>query len=171
MKILWIVGPPGVGKTTAARLLIGPIATRVATPKWTCGDGVVAAGHYTGATFDGADTVPYNGAAAALAYWDAHFHDVERTIFDGDRFSNATTLAWAQTRGELFCALLDAPSTQLAARRAARGSTQNPAWMKGRATKATRFQQSVHDAGGRIVTMDAGFTTPEALAGQLRRWF
>lgn len=144
-KILFVVGAPGVGKTTLVRGLLGMVHGElpvggylVQKPKWTVLDAVCAAGHYTGDTFDGADMVPYNGAAAALEYWAQNLAGKALTIFDGDRFSNATTLSKLRDH-ELRCLHVRAPAAVLAARRQARGSNQNPSWMKGRASKAANF--------------------------------
>jgi hypothetical protein len=110
-------------------------------PKWTVGATVCAAGHYTGETFDGADTVPYNGVAAALDYWDEKLRPkMALTIFDGDRFSNGPTLARLRTLSkDPLLVHMVAPQEMLDARRNARGSTQNPSWAKGRETKAKNF--------------------------------
>lgn len=149
--VLWIVGEPGAGKTTLAREIMGcDLVPRVLSekpdPKWTrAGDMIAAAGHYTGDTFDGADTVPYNGAAKALAYWLEHYRAVPLTIFDGDRFSHAGALEWFKTNApghRLACVKLWLPERVAAQRRAARSDkVQNPAWVKGRTTKAARFAE------------------------------
>lgn len=179
---LFLVGPPGSGKSTLMRAFLGmrsggelPLGSYlVPKPKWTVvqGDGVrvAAAGHYTGATFDGADTVAYNGVAGCLAYWDAHLQQITTTrvdpltvtIFDGDRFSHEKVAAWCKVRGRVLALHLGAPQDVLDARRAERGSKQNPSWMAGRVTKAARFAET--NAGAHL----DGSQPVEALVGQLR---
>lgn len=139
-KFLFVVGSPGAGKTTFIRgCLLERDPYLTPKPKWTVGERVIAAGHYTGGTFDGADTVPYNGVKEALAFWDREFAKKVLTIFDGDRFSYGDVHGWAQQRGEARALCLRATPELLMARRAARGSNQNPQWMKGRETKAVKF--------------------------------
>lgn len=151
--ILWIVGPPGVGKTSAVRRLLGSDVRQslIPKPKWTVNssDRVCAAGHYTGATFDGADTVAYNGVDEALRYWHEWLlSGMSLTIFDGDRFSNKgavdKVIAYAPS-ARIVCVMVNAPQEVLDARRAMRGSKQNASWMQGRATKAVRFYDAFKD--------------------------
>lgn len=149
--ILYVLGPPGVGKTTLVRqLLFDPLRPSVKTitelpdPKWTTVDGrICAAGSYTGHMFDGADRVPYRGASPALDFWAANYRDsYELTIFDGQRFSTKNSLGWLRASAPDHAIIgvhLIATSKVLDDRRAARGTTQNPAWMKGAATTAARF--------------------------------
>lgn len=147
--ILFIVGPPAVGKTTLVRELMKRLspeqADLVIKPKWTKVDGVYCAvGHYSGMVFDGGDTVPYNGAAAGLRYWFDNFTGMPATIFDGDRFSTYNVLKemerWAEKHSAIVRIVhLDAPAETLAARALERGSNQNAQWAKGRATKARNF--------------------------------
>lgn len=150
---LWLVGPPGVGKTTLAKLLLGfPEVGTIPKPKWTVAlkKPWCAAGWYAGTTFDGADTVPYNGAAEALTYWKANLlgqPDLRITLFDGDRFSNQNALSFVEEALALVpgsrtaCLHLTAGPDILQARREQRGSKQSPSWMLGRATKAARFAE------------------------------
>jgi len=137
--IVFLVGAPGVGKTTLARQLIGPDAYLVPKPKWTVGK-IVAAGHYNGGTFDGADTVPYNGVEDCLRFWEQQLEGKD-TLFDGDRFSHEKVVKWAREKTLLVkCIYLHALPDTLAARRKQRGSNQNETWLKGRMTKAANFQ-------------------------------
>lgn len=140
MIVCYVLGPPGVGKTTATRLLLEPQRELIVKPKWTVGPKLVAAGHYNGATFDGADTVPYNGVTDCLKYWEENLMDKEVTLLDGDRFSHAKTKLFFESRAERVCAvILKASPDYLERRRKERGSNQNPTWLKGRVTKALRF--------------------------------
>ncbi len=156
---IFIVGAPATGKTTLVRSLLSEEKDPhwrigiIATPKWTIcsrgnGDfGVFAAGHYTGAAFDGADTVPYNGVSLSIQFWKGTLlpsMDRSTTIFDGDRFSYGAALAEISAScHQCLCVLLDPPSSALSARKAAResvvGRAQNQSWAAGRGTKAGRF--------------------------------
>jgi hypothetical protein len=170
---LWLVGAPGSGKTTLVRELLGPSPRLQQKPKWSTSSSnplVSAAGHYGGGTFDGADTIAYNGAADALAWWTRNLaRPGSLTVFDGDRLSNATGLALVQGNVlaplRCVCVLMQCPPAVLDARRRERGSDQNDAWMKGRQTKAERFH-ALPSWDARM-TLDA--TAPvTALAAQLQ---
>lgn len=146
--VLWLVGEPGAGKTTVARALLEPNPKLIVKPKWTVGPSIVAAGHYTGAAFDGADTVPYNGVAAALDFWKEMLAgQALLTLFDGDRFSNSTVVSYFKNLPVpplQLCVLVKLPEGVGASRRAARAQAagaalQNETWVKGRITKAQRF--------------------------------
>jgi hypothetical protein len=148
---LFVIGAPGVGKTTAIRHLVpelrpfGPVRREVEKPKWTICGTTVLAGHYRGQTFDGGDTVPYTGAREALEYWKAHLLPVARlTIFDGDRFSTQPSLDFVRAAGVhvVGVRLFASPETTKA-RCAARGSNQNETWIKGRVTKANNFAAKI----------------------------
>jgi hypothetical protein len=146
MKILFVLGAPGVGKTSLVRRFLEPDSYSVIRPKWTVGERVCAAGHYLGNQYDGADTVPYNGVQEALRFWESELRTKELTIFDGDRFSNANVLDFFRRtvpEAKVEYVLLRASDEVLKARREERGSNQNPSWMKGRQTKAERFAKAI----------------------------
>ena len=171
--VLYVVGPPGVGKTSLVRELfkvLDPFGTRhlVAKPKWTVGAEICAAGHYTGETFDGADTVPYNAAQAALDYWATNLKTKPCTILDGDRFSHDKARAFFLSHvpcENLFTVHLTAPEEVLAERRELRGSKQNPTWMKGRATKAANFAAGAKKiCANNLIELDASKQLPGGLS-------
>lgn len=152
--MIWLVGEPGIGKTTLARRLLGPSEIElVDRPKWTRTRHTYAAGHYTGQTFDGADTLSYSGGAAALEWW-AAAPARPLTLLDGDRLStgNAVTFVRALPNVWPLCVYLAAPEGVAAGRRSLRGSNQNPTWLKGRATKSARFYESFP---GKVLRLDA----------------
>lgn len=158
MKAVFVVGEPGCGKTTLVRRFLGLKDNGelphggylVPSPKWTVIAplhrlGVVAAGHYTGSDFDGADTVPYNGVSAAMAWLLKEQLYSGFAVFDGDRFSNSTVLAQLRLADiEMVCVHLTLPDDIAKARRQRRAALagtkiQNAAWVKGRKTKAQNF--------------------------------
>lgn len=167
--VLFIVGAPGVGKTTLSRALLGmgkngelpPGSYLNASPKWTVTPKLLAAGHYTGATFDGTDRLPYTGAMDALGWWKQWIlrNGNRPTVIDGARMASANALGWLREAGaDVRCVHLVAPQDVLDERRAGRASNQNDAWMRGRATAAANFctlanGTSLH-AGRNVVVTD-----------------
>lgn len=153
-QVVFIVGEPGVGKTTAIRGALGlddAELVRDGLAKWTRwprgigGYQVVAAGHYTGDPFDGADRVSYSGANECLDYWAEHYHDTAAlTVLDGSRFGTKGSLEWMlRLAPEHQIRCLYFTSDAAAARREARaqrvGQTQDPTWIRGAATRAGNF--------------------------------
>jgi len=151
-QVIWIVGEPGVGKTTHARRLLseyGPVTNTVTNPKWTeFGLDAAAVGHWTGGTFDGGDTVPIGQIKPALLYYAEHYSRRPLVIFDGDKFANlnAVRSVAENTSARLVCVHLIGEEAA-AGGRELRGSKQNIAWVKGRRTKARNFAAAFDQYG------------------------
>jgi len=168
--ILWIVGEPGLGKTTAARQFVEKESYLVEAPKWTCGPFVALAGHYRNHTFDGADRVPYNGVQDCLHFWEARLSNHALTIYDGDRFSNQNVRTWYSTNYPAVrqrCVLFAAPPEIGQQRRTARNTDQNQSWVKGRITKSRRFFETFEE-GDRVEI--CAQQNPDAVLGAIRSW-
>jgi hypothetical protein len=150
--VLYVVGAPGVGKSTALTGLLDKWATAlVQSPKWTLSAPIALVGHYIKGGHDGGDTVPYDGAAECLTYMRdvlLQDHRLHGFVLDGDRFTTSTCRQFTDGLPgiRVVCVHLQASDATLTARRTARGSTQNPTWMLGRNTKAARFADSFPDA-------------------------
>ncbi len=163
--VLWIVGEPGIGKTTLARALIqnitghtirpGSGCIEVATPKWTLfptvpAGGIAAAGHWRGDKFDGSDTLPISQIKPAIDFWVKALRGYRLTIIDGDKLSNrAANDVVRESGAQCRCVLLENPFTA-ARQRLERGTLQNPSWVKGRRTKAHRFFDHEFDGGEKL---------------------
>jgi hypothetical protein len=140
---LWIVGEPGIGKTTLTSRLIdnwGGQKYLSCSPKWTCGKGFAAAGHYRGDVFDGADSVPIQGINPLLASLRlAPRKLTELVVFDGDKFSTAKAVDTCKELHRRCVVILMEGQALAENRRKLRGTSQHPSWVKGRRTKASRF--------------------------------
>jgi len=141
---LFVVGTPGVGKTTLVQNIFDAIPERtlIRSPKWTLAKRVGAVGHYTGGTFDGGDTTPYDKAALYLEFAKTFLKSkVDILMFDGDRFASETSVntlkKWQNT--DVACLHLSATAENVITRRTTRGAKQDVNWIKGRETKVMRF--------------------------------
>lgn len=113
--VLWVVGEPGVGKTTFSRSLLasyGPLRVEIAKPKWTIfhpedpeglpghrpATACAAVGSWKGDKFDGGDTVPPSDILPALGLYAERFagrgevRPYRLVLFDGAKFSNSNAI-------------------------------------------------------------------------------
>ena len=169
---VWVVGPPGCGKTTMLRNYLDPFDTEfIIKPKWTLTNNFILSGHYFGNVFDGGDTVPYNAFKDSLEYWSKFLLANEKysvTIFDGDRFSTRYCLDYVSTFTErCFCIFIDLPNDVLSERRRERGSNQNATWLKGRATKSKNFFKMFKDDNRLVLD---GEKSPKELSDTVTNW-
>lgn len=150
MRILaYLAGEPGTGKTTAMRRftdrwlrvpLAGcPARDALADPR-TGVVGAVELGRRRG-TFSGTDALPMDVVVAAEAYLRHGRAALEAPVLlaEGARLANRRFLAAAVEAGyDAHLVVLDGPAVA-AARRAARGTGQSEAWVRGAATRAARL--------------------------------
>jgi len=190
---IFVVGPPGVGKTSAMRVLLGETFELYhdGKVKWTRAAPYVFAGHYGLGTFDGADTVPNDGWLPNLEFWEKEYlpnEEYQVTVFDGDRFSHGNAVKWLEDRGvRVLCAHLTASDEVMDARRKERGSDQNPTWLAGRVTKSRNFSERFKpketalfdmfgggsddsDTENRLLEVVVEDITPEAVAEAVREF-
>ena len=141
-SVVYVVGGPATGKTTLVRSFLDKFYLYlIPKPKWTISGHVCAAGHYGNGKFDGADTIPFNGAMDALRFWKEN--DAFRcnlTFLDGDRMSNQKSLKYVSSFSQVICIHLSLDEEVRLMRSKSR-SNQNEAWAKGRVTKSRRFYE------------------------------
>lgn len=109
--VLWVVGEPGIGKTTLCRKLLdrfGPVVFALDKPKWTVfgpPKGILgsiahiephqvaaAVGSWKGDKFDGGDTVPPSYIKQALETYAKFFTEYKLVLFDGAKFANGNAI-------------------------------------------------------------------------------
>ncbi len=140
--VLWIVGEPGVGKSTLTRAILdlyGPVTNLLTDPKWTwVGTQASAPGHFHGGKFDGTDTLPISQIKTAVEFLRSSISR-ELCVIDGDKLSTqAAVEAVVESQARPMCVLLIGDGLA-AERRIERGTDQDKSWIKGRRTKASNF--------------------------------
>lgn len=165
-QLLYIIGQPGAGKTTAlARALAG-------VPRQYMPDGrppFTLYPHSNGAQlgveragFAGTDGFALNVQPTAVAWLRDSVFDL--VVSEGDRLANDGFYSAAMAYGyDLTIAWIDTPNDVAAQRRKARGSNQNPTWLKGRISKVESIAHRWHS---HVIRID-GRLDPYSVAGQL----
>lgn len=172
-RALYIVGAPGVGKTSLMRELkasyragdakrVTPGSQLWVTPLYD-DDALVAVelGRQR-ASFGGTDALGMAVMPHAL-HWIRNAPSLPPLILgEGARLGTAGFLTELAKRADLTVLHLVASADALAARRAARGSTQSRAWMLGAETRARNAVARLSGAV-RVVTLDSTDLTPAEL--------
>lgn len=154
MNLLYLVGPPGVGKSSAMAALTaqckrvprtGPVAYdtlyREYPPPEASRELAVEIGRRR-ETYSGTDALgmAVNPAAVEWIYSSPH----GLVLAEGARLANMRFFSAAMHAAyNVHLIHLGAPDSLLADRRSARGSDQNPAWVKGATTRAERIAADV----------------------------
>jgi hypothetical protein len=165
--LIYVVGAPGSGKSTLmAALTAGctrhPVDQPVPHDVLTAGDrqplGAELGRRRT--TFSGTDALAMSVSPAAKAWVATHPYGL--VLAEGDRLAHMGFLTAAADAGyRVTLVYLQADPDLVDARCAARGSTQDPTWRAGRATKAHRLGASASEAGYRVLLLDAAAPTAE----------
>lgn len=145
-KMAYLIGEPGVGKTTVAKALFRLRGSE--EPDFKCSEPfkyelrkqLMALGHYNRA-FGGTDTFPPNTIPAVrknLCDLVSSF-SVKCVFGEGDKLANQIFFQWAETRFDFRLFVLAAPPSLLVARRLERGSNQEASWLEGKRTKLERL--------------------------------
>lgn len=146
MKIIYLIGAPGAGKTTLTEAftrdwqetarLDSPIKYRIhATPQ-----GEAISLGWLRPNFGGTDTLG-NTAIIPIEGWLPKVAESNLTYLygEGDRLANARFFNFAKSLGEFYLFYLDTERHIAEVRRKVRaletGKQQNPSWVKGRETK------------------------------------
>lgn len=178
-RLLYLAGPPAAGKTSLmAALTVGvhllarprPVPHVALIDPVTGGHAGVELGRRR-AHFSGTDALALNIAPAARAWLADPDRPGPLVLAEGDRLGYPGFLDVAAAQGYAVTLVhVTCPAGQLGARAAARGSAQNPAWAKGRATKAARLAAHAADAGWPVIRLDTGLLpAPGRAAAWLRQ--
>lgn len=140
--LFYLIGQPGAGKTTLLREVLAGLSGRQERQPFAHivydGGGVQLGAERAG--FGGTDALALN-VQPLVTTWLAQTA-APAIVAEGDRLANERFFQAARSLGwDLTVAWLATPDSIAEARRAARGSTQQAAWVNGRRTKVARLAQ------------------------------
>jgi len=142
--LLYIIGIPGAGKSELAGALVRGRRRRVQhlpVLHTVYEDGLVQLGRER-FRFSGTDAMSMSVAPRVVEVLKTGVWD--RVLGEGDRLTTRGFFDAAATAGyAVDVALVDTPPELAAERRASRGSDQNDAWLRGRATKIRNLREYV----------------------------
>lgn len=181
MRAVYLLGAAGVGKSTVMdRLIAGYTPLDYARLRGVLrGHPLVdangeASALYLGrrrSKFPGTDALSMSVHPDALEWVREWSGTPFRTIFaEGQRLGTVGFLTAVAARGDLTVIHLTAPEDVLQARRDGRGSAQNPQWVKGSLTKASRTAEGARAYGVRVVEVDAGRPLDQVMSDVERAW-
>lgn len=170
MTLLYVIGEPGIGKSTAVAGLLAPyaeweVSKPIAHRLFTDDRArlVAIALGKSRAGFPGTDTLPMNVMPRACEWIGATSpHDL--VIGEGDRLASPKFWTAAERAGHRVGLVALTASPEVASeRRARRGSVQQDAWLTGR---MTRVRNTIRDHGPEVIDADRA---PEEIVADLAR--
>lgn len=166
-RSLYVVGPPGVGKTSALNgaLRLAQLERAVASvidPRWPLLRGqqlrrsTIPHGYVLGVhrpAFSGTDALSMAVHPQAVA-WATEGRLPRVVVGEGQRLATKGFLGALAARSDLTVVHLTATDEALTARRAARGSDQDASWMAAARTRSTNLIEAVTGMGLDVVELD-----------------
>jgi len=168
--LIYVIGYPGCGKTTAMALALGNEVVEVRDKPFKhtlYRDGIVELG-YRKPPFSGTDTLSL-AVQPKVVEWLADVSDRHRHVIvgEGDRLANRKFFKGVQALGwKLEIVYISVPALVARNRAWKRGSRQDDAWYKGRISKVRNLVNDCIKANTGFWV--SGNQEPEAVAGQLR---